>query len=263
MEAPRSMNLITRLTEAAKRPGIMGLGGMAIERRCRRDLEAYFRKLAAAVSSLGLENLADQPELLARHTAEMRLSNVLRKLSPDLGQILETNINSALLRGDKLVQVHEADLNPFPDEGIDVLGMTGEEAAAYAAEKADSLVKGINDTTLSLLQHAISEGITEMRGVPGTARLVKAALGNMTTDRAQTIASTEMNDAMSEATIRKIGRLGIGYLKWIAEDDACPICDENSDVIVLLGSPFPSGYTRTPAHPNCRCAIVGARAPEE
>lgn len=257
------MNIIEQLTEAARRPGLLGLGGKAIEKRCRLDLEKYFRRLTEEVTKVRLEELATQPVLLARHAAEVTLSNVVRKLSPELNQILETNINSALLRGDKLAQIHEADdPNPFPDAGIDQLGLSGEEAAAYASEHAGELVKGINDTTITLLQDAIEQGITEMKGVPGTARLVKTALGDMTTARAETIASTEMNDAMSEATLRKIERLGIGYVKWIAEDDACPICDENADVVVAFGELFPSGDMRTPAHPNCRCAIVGARAPE-
>lgn len=255
------MNILEQITEAARRPGLMGLAGRALEKRCQRDLEGYFRKLTAEVEKLHLESVADQPKLLALHAVEVKLKNVLRKASSELKVILETNIHEALLKGDKLTQVREAN-SIFPDAGIDVLGMSGQEAADYASEQSGKLVTGINDTTLQLLQDAVGQGIEEQLGVPGTARLVKGALGDMTTKRAQMIASTEMNDAMSEATIRKLGRLGIGYVTWVLSDDACPECEENADEIVPIGELFPSGDARPPVHPNCRCAIVGSRAPE-
>jgi hypothetical protein len=45
--------------------------------------------------------------------------------------------------------------------------------------------------------------------------------------------------------------------------DPCEICIENDDAgAIPIDELFPSGDLRTPFHPNCRCAVVGAR-PEE
>ncbi len=97
----------------------------------------------------------------------------------------------------------------------------------------------------------------------GTARLITAALDDMTTARAQMIATTEMNAAMSEAAIQKMMRLGIAYKQWILGPNPCEICQGNEDAgAIEVDEEFPSGDERPPAHPNCECAVTGVRAPE-
>lgn len=253
--------MIEELTESVRRPGLLGLPGRSIERQCARDLGAYFKRLAGKVELLHLERHVEQPDLLARHAADQALRNVLRIESATLFQVLALNYQHAMLLGDKLTQVREADepINPFPAAGVDTLGLSGQAAADYAAEHAAALVTGINDQTVTLLQDAISTGIEDQLGVSGTGRLIRSVMDDMSVSRAETIASTEMNDAMSEATLQKLDRLGIGYVRWILSDDACPICEENDDEVVAVGDLFSSGDVRPPVHPNCRCAIVGAR----
>jgi len=256
-------DILLELTEAMKRPGLMGVVGKSIEVRCRRDLAGYFKNLAADIAKLKLEDLVDQPVILARHAVEMKLTNVLRRHSAVLKTILETNLQDAYMKGWKIAQVHEADQpNPFGDQ-IDFLGPSGQAAATYAGERAGQQIKGVNDTTLLRIQDAIEEGITEQLGVPGTARLLRQVMGDMPTSRAEMIASTEMNDAMSQATLDKLDGLGVEYVRWIVSPDACDDCLDNEDEVVPLGDLFPSGDERPPVHPNCRCAIVGARAPSD
>jgi hypothetical protein len=147
---------------------------------------------------------------------------------------------------------------------LDQLGPTGERAADYAATSAAETVVGIDATTLSLIQDAISTGIEERLGVGGTARLIREVVTDMSVKRSEAIATTEMNDAISQATLEKLGDLGIEYKKAIPVDDPCDICQENADAgAIPVDDEFPSGDDATPFHTRCRCAVVGARAPQE
>jgi SPP1 gp7 family putative phage head morphogenesis protein len=257
--------MLSELLESIKKPGIESLVGRALERRCRVDLEEYFKKLGTEVLDLQLEKLVESPSLeIARHTAEMRLHNPLRRRSTDLLQILALNIQRAFDLGYKLAQVKEADEEVTPTaDYIDKIGQTGEDAAAYAAETAAKLVTGINDTTRQMIADAVATGIEQRLGVPKTGRLIRQTVTDMTRKRAETIASTEMNDAFSEATLRKLGNLGIAYKQWIVSLDPCPECLENEGQVIPMSELFSSGDLRPPVHPNCRCAVVGARAPSE
>jgi len=79
--------------------------------------------------------------------------------------------------------------------------------------------------------------------------------------RAKTIARTEIMRANSEGR-REAWAQGVegGWIgpnakkEWIAEDDACDICEPMSGVSVPLNEPFP--IDEPPAHPNCRCDLL-------
>jgi len=86
--------------------------------------------------------------------------------------------------------------------------MTSEEAALYASVRAGELVAGINSTTQEKIANAVAEEITDRLGGDGTKRLIQATVNDMTSLWARMIASTEMDDAFSEATMRKVNRLG-------------------------------------------------------
>lgn len=282
----------TSLLERLTRPGVLGLAGRAIEKRCQDELESYFRKLGAAVKKLNLEELAgpDRQPDLAKHTAVMRLNNVVRHQRPVLTAVLTSNISAAVLLADKLDPFSEADAKdktktaplqigqiivtaPAVSSTLDRLGITGQEAAEYAAAQAAKQIVGIDQTTIDILSDVISRGITEMKGVPGTARMIRQVVSDMSVSRARTIASTEINDAMSEAALRKLKRIGVAYKQWILSPDACPICEAIAENADERGGAIPvdedfedddgETYSRPPAHPNCRCAVTGARAPEE
>lgn len=268
--------MLTELLEKLKRPGLLGLIGRRVEKRCQGQLHTYFSELGRRIAGLGLEQLADpqhahfvQNAELARHGAGLSVSNSLRTFTPLLKSVLEINIHDALLAANRIHHFAEAD----EDEGDDPtfggtiksgFTMTSEEAALYASVRAGELVTGINDTTQRIIADAIEEGITERLGVDGTKRLLLATIKDMAANRARMIASTEMNDAFSEATLRKLNRIGVEYKQWILSVDACPICEENADASPIpIDGIFPSGDERPPAHPNCRCAVSGARAPED
>ena len=271
------MSLIQYLVEKLARPGLLGLRGKKLEKTFRRDLEAYFRRLGRDVKKLKLELVVEhQTKDAAVSAVTVMLQNALRLHRPTLKAVLTVNLRDGLEAGFKVHPFTEAEpgeteipppefpgIGDLTPEDIDFLGQSGQDAAAWAEQYAAQLVVGIDATTVKIIAKVIAQGIEERLGVPQTARLLASAIDGMTSERAYTIALTEMNAAMSEAALQKLERLNIGYKRWILGPDPCEICEANADEDAIpVGDTFDSGDLRPPAHPNCRCALVGARAPE-
>jgi hypothetical protein len=271
---------IRRLLESVAKPGTFGLTGRKLEQQCAADLSAYFKQLGKRIIALELEKLYTQQVEHALHSVDMRLQNALRIESPTLRAVLHVNMQAAYLASDRqpvqgfddLVQQQRAKNNiseasnkaPKKSQQVDVLGPSGEAAAEYASKKSAELVTKINDTTRESLRGVIRYGIENQLGVSGLSNLIRDDVLEMARSRADMIAATEMNGAMAEAALRKMQKLGYEYKQIVLSDDACEICQENADQDPLpVDELYTSGDERPPFHPNCRCAIVAARAPEE
>lgn len=258
------MSSLHLLVERMTRPGLLGLIGKTVQKRCERDLKGYFSALGKRITDMKLEDLAHEDRAIdqehARHAVEMRMHNLLRARQPLLKALLHTSIVEAITAANKIHVLAEAD----DETPIDRLGMTGEDAAAYAAQKVNDLITGLDDTTLQSVADAVSTGISERLGVPGTARLIKDVVDTMSTTRAEMIAATEMNDAMSQAFLKKLAANDIAYKQWILGPDPCEICEANAEQgAIPVDEDFDSGDDAPPAHPNCVCAVAGAASPEE
>lgn len=286
---------LTEVIEKLTRPGLGGVAGKTVEKRCARDLTAYFVELKKAVLKLGLEKAVTSGATaeLARHAAMIRLNTVVHRERTLLEAVLASNMAAAMLVADKVTMLNEATQTfdpsgssiPFFGDGIDVdqatdqdnavtadqiaqqidkLGLSGEAAAAWAQKHAAELVVGLDQTTVDQIADAVHDGITQQLGVEGTAKLIKEVLDEMSTSRAQLIAATEMNAAMSEAALQKMTRIGIQYKQWITDPlNCCDECAANEEEgAIPVDEEFPSGDMRPPVHPRCRCAITGARAPK-
>jgi hypothetical protein len=279
--------IVALLTEAATKPGVMSLVGIKRVNSCEKDLRVYFDQLWLDLRKL---DWGEAKSETGAQSLELDIRRALRSESPFLLRVLSGHIYLALLDGDKVArrqmkeefkeagpQAIPPPPGPPPDEptlydtilkAIEKIGITGLEAAEYAARRAAMQIKGINDTTLKLLQDAIKRGIEEQLGVEGLGRFIRSELRNMSVYRAKMIANTEMNDAFSEAAIRNMKRLGVEYKQLILAPEACPICTSIKDAgPVPVDQPFVDSdgmeYDRTPIHPNCRCATVGSRPPVE
>jgi len=258
------MSIAIQFVETLARPGVLGLIGRRLEIAAQHDLETYFTQLARRIDGANLGFLVTQNQDSVMHAVDMKLQNILRITGADLQNILMSNIYIAMLRTDRINPLAEAEKVTVTDK----LGLSGEEAAAYAKLKAAELVVDINNTTKQIIADAVSAGIQDQLGVDSTARLIRAVLTDMTKSRSRTIATTEMNAAMSKSTLLKLERNAIPYKQVIPSADACPIC-----LSVIAAGPVPvtesfyddegDAYDSTPIHPNCRCATTGALAPQE
>lgn len=284
---------LEKIVEAASRPGVLGAPGRRVEKRAQRDLGAYFHALGEKIRNVQLEKLYQErttaltkaERASTRHSVGAMLYNALRVTRPSLVLALKSNMLDAISAARKHdYKVREADRAQFeiewrrsmPDQGASEpqlqeadqpytqKGPSLFDAVSWAEEQAASLVTGLDDTTLDLLAGAVADGIDQQLGPAGTGRLIRGVVDDMTTSRALTIASTEMNRAMSMAAAEQLDVLGVEYKQIILSPDACPICQDNADQDPLpIDEDYDSGDPYPPFHPNCRCAITGARAPED
>lgn len=267
---PSLMSQLADLIETMARPALLGLAGKTIEKRTRKELTSYFRALKLEILSLNPGNMLKMGMSgdLARHAAVLRLSVAVRRHRDLLKEVLATNMTAAMLVADKTHPFAEATSAIGTDTAaIDVAtSITSQLAAAWAAENAAEAVTGIDETTINLIADAVVKGIEDNLGVEGTARLIASVLDDMAAygGRAYMIARTELNSAFSQAALMKLEALGIQYKRWILGPNPCEICEDNADEGVIgVDEEFPSGDMAPPAHPNCACAVTGARPPEE
>ena len=257
---------IAHFVEKAARPGLLGIVGQGLEKRCKRELSLYFRNLAEAIKALKLENLVESgnTEEIVRHSVEMKLANVLRKYRAVLSGVMETNLADAFNAALKMDYIAEASHTaptpyapPMPppappaddtsdatgsQQGLDKLGPSGQAAADWAAQHTGELIKGIDSTTVDKIADAVMNGIEQRLGIPGTGRLIRNTLSDMSVYRSESIATTEMNNAMSTAALDKMRRIGVQYKQLILADDACEICQENADADPIpVDEAYPSG----------------------
>ena len=247
--------------EKAQRPGLLGLVGRTVQKQCQRDLAAYFRSLGKRILEMKFEEMADPAREIAedhaRHAVEMRMHNLLRQRQPTLRSFLQTNILDAIKAVNKISLLAEAD----DDEVPEYEGMTADQAATYASQQVDEIIDGLDETTMQSVADAVSTGITQRLGVPGTAKLIQDVVDGMSGWRSEMIASTQMNDAMSQAYLAKLKRNAVELKQWILGPNPCEECIENAEASPIpVDEDFPSGDDAPPAHPNCVCAVAGARA---
>ena len=133
-------------------------------------------------------------------------------------------------------------------------------------------LKGINDTTTNRIGTVLSRGLeeglsphvvsTDVAGVLIDSRTDWAATLEerlkqiqQDTRRAETIARTEMGQAVADEKISRYADLGVEQVQWLVVSP-CDLCADNDGEIRVLGDEFPSGDTQPLVHPNCNCDIL-------
>jgi hypothetical protein len=144
-------------------------------------------------------------------------------------------------------------------------------------KRRDVTIKDINKTTLdrigTLLARALREGVSPNEIAPAVAHWLGDAQGAralylenkwtadvdnilLDSERALTIAQTEMSSAVSVASRELYEDSGVELVQWLVADP-CDTCSENASVSpIRIDETFPSGDTEPPAHPNCVCDLA-------
>lgn len=253
---------VSLLEAKATLRGPMSLTAEVREKKFAKKLKAYFAELKAEVLKT---NAATSPD---KEHAAKEAERAVVDLSPKLRKMTEEHLADCMLAADKLDMAEESDFSEDdPAWPIDQLGLSGEEAAAWAEENAAQKVAGIDENTVDAIADIVSDGIKNLVTIDGIKKNIVDAIDEMGSKRAMVIARTETADAFGEAALRKLKRLDIEGKQLIPSPDACPICLE-----IALAGPVPvdepfvnddgDEFDRSPIHVCCRCATVGARLPD-
>jgi hypothetical protein len=113
--------------------------------------------------------------------------------------------------------------------------------------------KGFSDTTLTEIGNALGEAIHLGLDAKQSAKLIANHVASPA--RALSIAITEQNRAISQATVNRYKDAGLQQHEWLVFDP-CVTCAKNANIKENIGAPFPSGDTQPPAHPHCRCVLA-------
>lgn len=116
-------------------------------------------------------------------------------------------------------------------------------------------IKSILDARMSQLGDKISEAIDNGWSVSQTTSMIQGLLEDPS--RAEMVANTETNRAMTASTMETYGENGVQKVDWLLSGNPCPECEENADSGPIdYGDEWPNGDP--PVHPNCQCSLAPA-----
>ena len=236
-----------------------------LERKLERELGHAFRMQRRSFLRMFRRTRSHFPEPVLRET-----------LSPDDWEPLFTAAELATIRlfEQPLTAIQAAALRAGGRAAIADLGLglsfdlAHPEAVAWLQRVPLERIAGINATTREQLRTILVNAVEHGQGYEQTAREIATRLTSYYTpdatkairSRAHSIAVTETGDAYVQGNLvvgHDLQRAGLTMEKrWLAEADACPICDGNAaEDWIALDDAFSSGDDAPTAHTNCRCDV--------
>uniref|UniRef100_A0A6M3L1M3 Putative methyltransferase n=1 Tax=viral metagenome TaxID=1070528 RepID=A0A6M3L1M3_9ZZZZ len=251
------------LEAITKKAGILTPEGRKLERRYALKLSLYFSKMARNFPYSRLSSFVGQYQVKESRLLESKekdaqkiTSKAAEAQSEELYEILvDNNGTGYALSGAQAVRsVRMKATFEVVDDG----------AKKWIRKEAAAKVTKINEVTRDRLARVLSEGVDRGQSVAKIAKNIRAEVGDMSRYRSKMIAQTELNNAMSEASLRTYERLGVENKSWSTSGDACEICLGNeAEGIVPIDHVFSSGDERPPSHPNCLCVLSPEKGEKE
>lgn len=246
---------------ALRQPGIQSLPARKLETKFAREMSLYFRQLGRDIPYNLLPGYLERnpmKEAITPDDEALRFATqTVEEMNARLDSILRRNLDTGYLLG--ATQAHQVFRLEPTFELID--GGAVQWLNSHAAE----LVTKINETTRTDLAAVLTRGSQQGMSVPKLARAIRAEVAGMadiTKGRARMIATTELNNAMSEASLQTYTRLNISGKSWstVGDGRVSDICLANEAAgTIPMNASFPKGQMRPPGHPNCRCSLVPER----
>lgn len=158
-------------------------------------------------------------------------------------------------------QVREAVTNAF------IQGLDGREVERQLARQIGLFPRWANaverqyETNLGRFQQ---DGMSLADAMDKAQNLADRYWNRLVEARANNISRTEIVTASNQGRFiswQQAAEAGLidpatAMKEWIAEADACPICEDVDEEMVLLDEEFSVGEIMPPAHPSCRCSAV-------
>lgn len=160
-----------------------------------------------------------------------------------------------------------------------------EEAISFLQRYTFKFARRISDTSVEDVRQVLLDAFEHSKNMAETRDMLLQKFTTWSESRATMVARTEIIRGLNEGSLLAYKKAGFRSKKWKATGGACPVCraldgkiisidqdfvpinttwdptDENG--AKLLPAPFKPTYEsvgRPPAHPNCRCAIIGEHA---
>ena len=246
---------ISNLLEVIRgsQPGIDSLKGKKLQKRMAREMSLYFRQLGRNIpySDLTgyLERNAVVKEAITPDEEALRIaSEVTEEMSSRLDGILRRNIEGGYTLGaTQATQV----VNIEP-----TFALIDDGAVQWMNKRSARMVTKINKTTRDDLARVLTKGARQGDSVAKLARSIRkevSGMADISKGRAFRIANTEMNEAMSESSLRTYDRLGIAGKSWatVGDDRVSEDCQENEAAgVIPMNEAFPGGTMHPPQHPD-------------
>lgn len=263
------MSAISEALADFSRPGVQSLVGLQRVARLQGELRFYFRQFGRLLELLDFARIyerfsagltappAESRVEQASKEAEAMLLTATSALRELLGAQVRPQLIAAFLEADsearELIEAQEA-------HELDRLGPSGEGAVAFAEREAARLVTQLDEHSRRRIAELVAQSLRELQGPDWLARAIRGEILEMSRARALRIAATEINAAMSEATLQRMGLRGVLFKSLVLAPGADPLCVANKQAgPIPLHQAFPSGQQRPPFHPNCRCSLISAR----
>jgi SPP1 gp7 family putative phage head morphogenesis protein len=125
------------------------------------------------------------------------------------------------------------------------------------AAQRGSLLASIEDHRLDRLASAVADAVARGDSVDQLAQVLQGVLDD--SRWAELVATTEMNRAMTAASLASYADAGIEGKSWLTSSDdmVCDPCNDNEAAgPIPLDAPFPTGDDGPPQHGRCRCCVL-------
>ncbi len=119
------------------------------------------------------------------------------------------------------------------------------------------LASDIDTVTRDRMANAVAEVYSEGGSYNDAVSAIRKSFAEMTTERADIIARTEIADSYNSAMLASAREAGGMVKTWNAEGpNPCPLCIDNEDEgEIPLDQDFGSGHDAPPGHPSCMCSV--------
>lgn len=238
--------------------------GVTSRTKVERFLEKEEKPVANAIAkALRIEAKKIAKQLSKGYEQIMKASKKINALVDDVdadgvGLIVRDSIKGSLVQTFKragLAAVAEVEV----DAGDDITSHLDEAALDFAKERGAELVTSVSRTTRDELRELTSDAVEEGLSPAAFARTIEDAV-SFSDDRAMMIARTELAYSHVAGNLEGYKQSGVvGGKRWIASQDACPLCEDMDNEEVSLEESFDfdgEEIDGPPGHPNCRCDVV-------
>jgi SPP1 gp7 family putative phage head morphogenesis protein len=125
------------------------------------------------------------------------------------------------------------------------------DTVAFLDEKNVDLLLTVSAELTGRIKSSIRLGVVKGESIAKITKRLEE-IEDLYDNRIETIARTEVSNAVNMGRLNGYEQAGIEEVEWLAADDACPECAAKDGKIMSIQE----SQGEIPLHPNCRCTWV-------